>query len=77
VDWDIVGAISSQETIAEGNGIREIKRLRDAYGGENWRKKKGFALVRFKPNGPTLEAEVHWYEAHGVGKVETKIKRLL
>lgn len=75
--WDIVGPISGIETIAEGNGIRELKRLRDAYGGMIWRKKKGFAMVWFKPNGPTVKAEVHWYEAHGVGKVEMKIKTLL
>ena len=77
MNWDIVGSISSLETIAEGNGIRELKRLRDTYGGTTWRKKKGVTVVRFKPSGPTLKAEVHWYEAHGVGKVEMKIKTLL
>ena len=77
MNWDIVGPITNQETIAEGNGIRELKRLRDRYGGTNWRKKKGFAMLRFLPTGPTLQAEIHWYEAHGVGKVETKIKALL
>jgi hypothetical protein len=77
MNWDIVGAISDQETIAEGGGIRELKRLRDWYGGRKWYKKKGVASVRFLPDGPTMQAEVHWYEAHGIGKVEMKIKALL
>jgi hypothetical protein len=77
MNWNIVGSITNQETIAEGNGIRELKRLCDCYGGKNWRKKKGIAMIRFFPAGPMLNAELHWYEAHGVGKVEIKIKVLL
>jgi hypothetical protein len=76
-NWNVVGPITGQETIAEGNGIRELKRLRDQYGGLTWRKKKGFAQIRFLPAGPTVRAEIHWYEAHGVGKVHLKIKALL
>jgi len=76
MNWNIVGSITNQETIAEGNGIRELKRLRDSHGGTTWRKKKGIAMVRFLPDGPTVRAEVHWYEAHGIGKVEMKIKSL-
>jgi hypothetical protein len=77
MNWSIVGSITDQETIAEGHGIRELKRLRDHYGGAAWRKKKGIATVRFLPAGPAVRAEVHWYEAHGIGKVEMKIKALL
>lgn len=77
MDWEVIGSIAGQETIAEGRGIRELRRLRKQYGGRAWRKKKGFVRIRFLPDGPTIEAEVHWYEAHGVGRVEMKIKRLL
>jgi hypothetical protein len=77
MNWSVIGSILNQETIAQNHGIREFKRLRDHYGGTTWRKKKGIARVRFLPNGPTLKAEVHWYEAHGIGKVEIKIKELL
>ena len=77
MNWEVIGQINGQQTIAEGNGIRELKRLRDAYGGMIWRKKKGVAMVRFLPSGPTVQAEIHWYEAHGVGRVEMKIKALL
>lgn len=77
IDWSIVGNIDSVETFAEGSGIRELRRLVDAYGGKNWRKRKGFATVRFDITGQTCRAEIHWYEAHGIGKVEMKIKELL
>jgi hypothetical protein len=63
------------ETIARGRGIREPARLRRAYGWRNWRKKKGFAQVRLA--GKLMRAEVHWYEAHGIGAVECKIKTFL
>src|SRR5260364_279967 len=63
MNWDVVGLITNRETIAEGNSIRELKRLRDHYGGTTWRKKKGIAMVRFLPGGPTVKAEVHGYEA--------------
>jgi hypothetical protein len=55
-------------------GIRELDRLRKTYGGTNWRKLKGFAKVRLS-NGKIRIAEVHWYEAHSIGKKEIKIKR--
>jgi hypothetical protein len=77
MNWEVASQIEGHEMIAEGSGIRELQRLRDCYGGKNWRKKKGIAMVRFLPAGPTVRAEVHWYEAHGVGKVEMKIKALL
>jgi len=75
--WVIVGTIRDEQTFAQGNGIRELARLVEAYGGKNWRKCKGFARIRLEPSGLLTDAELHWYEAHGVGKVEMKIKELL
>jgi len=75
--WVIVGSIKHAQTFAHGNGIRELARLVDTYGGKNWRKCKGFARIRLEPSGLLTNAELHWYEAHGVGKVEMKIKELL
>lgn len=74
--FEIVGEISAVEVIAVGNAIRDIARLREAYGVGRWRKLKGTALVRLT-NGRVRQAEVHWYEAHGVGKRRMKIKRFL
>ena len=76
MEFQIVGQISKVETIAEGSGIREIATLRTKYGLGNWRKKKGIAHIRL-PDGTTASAEVHWYEAHGIGKVKLKIKEWL
>ena len=74
--FEIVGEVSEIETIASGRGIRRLKYLRKRYGGRQWRKRKGFALVRLS-NGSTRQAELHWYEAHGVGRKGLKIKRFL
>jgi len=75
-DFIILGRIWDQETIAVGRQIREIERLRKVYGPGRWRKRKGFASIRL-PDGTVCEAEVHWYEAHGIGRKEAKIKRLV
>lgn len=72
----IVGDISDIEVIATGRGIHDLLRLRKLYGSGFWRKLKGTATVRL-PDGSTAVAEVHWYESHGVGRKEMKIKRLL
>lgn len=64
------------ETFATGSGIRELPRLRQVYGDGNWRKRKGVAEVQFE-NGVTRIAEVHLYEATGIGQKEFRIKRLL
>ena len=74
--FEIIGTIRNIETIAVGGRIREIHRLRKQYGPGRWRKLKGFAYVRLT-NGNIREAEVHWYEAHGVGRRKVKIKRFL
>jgi len=74
--FEILGEISGIETFATGSGIREIARLRRAYGRGRWRKRKGVAQVRL-PDGTIHSAEVHWYEAAGIGRKEYKIKQLL
>jgi hypothetical protein len=74
--FTIVSEITNVETIAKGRSIRSLARLRAQHGGSNWRKMKGVALVELA-NGRTRRAEVHWYEAHGVGKKDFKIKRFL
>jgi len=74
--FEIVGEISQVETIAIGSGIREIARLRKVYGRGRWRKLKGLARVRLD-DGSFHLAEVHWYEAAGIGRKEFKIKEVL
>ena len=74
--FQIIGELSGVETIATSSGIREIARLRKRYGRGRWRKRKGIADVRL-PDGAIVRAEVHWYEASGIGKREFKIKRFL
>ena len=76
MEFEIVSPIGSIETIAEGNGIRDLALLRQRYGLGRWRKKKGVAMVRL-PDGTEAMAEVHWYEAHGIGRVKLKIKEWL
>jgi hypothetical protein len=76
VDFEIVGQLRDVETIAIGRSIRELARLRKFYGQGRWRKMKGVATIRL-PNERVREAEIHWYEAHGIGRKEFKIKRLL
>jgi hypothetical protein len=76
VYFRIVGALSQVVTIAAGNAIREIQRLRRVYGRGRWRKRKGRARVEL-PDGTVRLAEVHWYEATGIGRKEHKIKRYL
>jgi hypothetical protein len=75
MDFEVVGEITEVETFA-GNAIRELPRLRRVYGSGRWRKRKGVALVRLA-DGSVSKAEVHWYEAHGIGRKELKIKRFL
>jgi hypothetical protein len=76
VRFEIVGEIGQVETIATGSGVRIRAFLRKAHGRGRWRKRKGIASVRL-PNGKLRQVELHWYEAHGVGKRDFKIKRYL
>ncbi len=74
--FDIINDITEIETIATGSGIRELNRLRKMYGHGNWRKMKGITRIRL-PSGKIRLAELHWYEAHGIGKKEIKRKKYL
>ena len=71
--FEIVGDITNVQVIATGRGIRRLKTLRKRHGGKRWRKLKGDATVRLT-NGSLRRAEIHWYEAHGLGKRGLKIK---
>lgn len=75
-DFELLGDLSDVETIAVGTGIRDLPRLRRLYGKGRWRKMKGVARVRLR-NGRVHVAELHWYEAHGIGRKEIKRKRNL
>lgn len=76
MDFDIVGKITDIETIAVTTAIRELPALQQRFGRGRWRKLKGVATVRLL-DGTTRLAEIHWYEAHGIGKKRMKIKRYL
>jgi hypothetical protein len=76
MDFEVVGKIKNVETIAVGPSIRELPSLQRRFGRGRWRKLKGKAIVRLL-DGTTRPAEVHWYEAHGIGKKRMKIKRYL
>jgi hypothetical protein len=76
VYFEIVGDITAIETFAAGSSIREVGRLRKLYGRGRWRKRKGIAQVRLA-DGNIRNAEIHWYEAHGIGRKEFKIKRYI
>ena len=72
----IIGAVTYIETIAEGHGIRELVSIKQTYGEGNWKKKKGVAMIQLDA-GHIAKAEIHWYEAHGIGKVKLKVKKWL
>lgn len=74
--FELIGEITGVEIIAVDGRIRDIERLRKSYGPGRWRKLKGIALVRLE-DGTECDAELHWYEAHGIGKKEIKVKELL
>jgi len=73
MDFEIVGKIQGIEPIAVGRGVRDRRRLNKVYGKGRWRKLRGFAAVRLS-DGTIHQAEVHWYEAHGVGRRDMKLK---
>ena len=76
MDFEVVSDIVGIETIAAGSGIRERGRLRKRYGKGRWSKRKGFAEIRL-PSGELVRAELHWYEATGIGRYEMKIKTFI
>lgn len=74
--FEIIGLIEHVEAIAIGGRIRDIMRLQKQHGLGRWRKLKGVATVCLA-DGSTRKVELHWYEAHGIGKRKIKIKRIL
>jgi hypothetical protein len=76
VEFEVVGEIEAIETIAAGPGVRVRRLLRKLYGPGRWRKLKGIATIRLR-NGNLRRVELHWYEAHGIGRRDIKIKSLL
>ena len=74
--FTVIGDIQQAEMFAISSGIREVARLRKLYGRGRWRKRKGIAKVRLE-DGTIHLAEIHWYEATGIGKKELKIKQFL
>ena len=74
--FEIIGKIEQVETIAAGPSIRDRAYLRRVYGRGRWRKRKGRAYVKL-PNGHIRRVELHWYEAHGIGRKDMKIKYYL
>lgn len=73
MDFEIIGRITDIEPIAVGRAVRDRARLRKQYGKGRWRKLKGIATVRLQ-DGTIHKAEVHWHEAHGIGRKEFKLK---
>jgi hypothetical protein len=76
MNFEVVGEIREVETIAIGASIRDLARIKKFYGAGRWRKLKGIAHVRLQ-SGRVRLAELHWYEAHGIGKKDLKRKRYL
>jgi hypothetical protein len=74
--FEIISDITDIEVIAVGNSIRDLERLREQYGDGRWRKMKGIAVIQLS-NGSVRKAEIHWYEAHGIGRKEFKRKGYL
>jgi hypothetical protein len=73
--FELIGKIENVEVIAIGGKIRDVARLRKMYGRGRWRKVKGVGPVRLS-DGSECDAELHWYEAHGIGRREMKVKQL-
>ena len=74
--FEIIGQITAVEAIAVGDSIRILPLLRKRYGSGRWRKLKGIATVRL-PDGTMRLAELHWFEAHGIGRRKMRVKRFL
>ena len=74
--FELIGNIEKIEVVAVGGNIRDIERIQNQYGSGRWRKLKGYGKIKLQ-NGMFRRAEIHWYEAHGIGKKKMKIKRFL
>jgi len=74
MDFELLSPLRDVKIIAKGREIRDLRRLQKVYGRGRWRKLKGKALVKFKGTDIVRVEEIHWYEAHGIGKREFKIK---
>ena len=74
--FEILGDLRHIETIATGRGVYIRRHLDRTYGKGRWRKRKGTATVRFE-DGNTREAEIHWFEAHGIGRRDFKVKKVI
>lgn len=76
-DFDLLSEIENVETMAVNHSIREREQLNRQFGIGRWRKRKGVAMIRYKKNDRVVRAEIHWYEAHGIGAMKWKVKREL
>lgn len=76
MELEILSEIEDTEAIATGRGVQIRRYLDRAYGVGRWRKMKGVATVRLE-DGTVCRAEIHWFEAHGVGRKDLKIKRII
>jgi hypothetical protein len=76
IEFEVLGPITNRRTIAVGNRIRELNRLVTMYGRDHWRKMSGEAVIELK-NGNIYYAEIHWYEAHGIGMKDMGVKKFL
>lgn len=74
IEFEIISPITNRRTIAIGNRIRDLRRLIEEYGHGRWRKVSGDAYIQF-PDGKVIYAEIHWYEAHGIGMRDIGFKR--
>ena len=77
MEFELINPVREVQVIAVGPRIRDLPRLKRIYGTGRWRKLKGIGLVRIRETGETFRAELHWYEASGIGRRELKIKRAL
>jgi len=75
-EFTIISNIKNIETIASGHSVHIKNYLDESYGKGKWRKMKGFATVKLH-SGQIKNAEIHWFEAHGIGKKDFKIKRVI
>ena len=76
MEFEILGEIRDIETIATGRGVNIRRYLEGYYGKGRWRKMKGIVNVRLE-DGTIWETEIHWFEAHGIGRKDFKIKRVI